>query len=793
MKQHILSFEQVSIKDVSQVGGKNASLGEMIRNLAKRGVPVPTGFAVTAEAFRDFLKRTGIAQEVWSTVNAIDVTNQRELAEGGKKLRELVESTPLPTDLEAGILKAYRELSKKTRQKLAVVAVRSSATAEDLPGASFAGQHDTYLNVRGEKAVLTAVSKCFASLFTDRAISYRVNNHFPHKKVAMSAGVQLMVRSDRGCAGVMFTIDTENGFERAVLVDSSWGYGEGVVQGKAIPDHFVVSKDRLDTHRPIIERTRGSKLLKFVAKAGGLPAGRQGSHIVPTTAAERNVFSINDDEVLQLAKWAVAIEKLYKKPMDIEWAKDGPTGKLFIVQARPETVEARERTDIVEEYSLGKRGKVLVSGIAVGHKIGSGKAALIASPKQITRFRAGEVLVTRMTDPAWEPIMKIASAIVTDGGGRTSHAAIVSRELGVPCIVGTGNATKTIKAGRAVTVSCAEGETGFVYEGAVPFTIRRTNVSKLPKPKIKVMMNIGQPDTAFALSKLPADGVGLAREEFIIANSIGIHPNALLNLDKLKDRGAAQKIRRKILGYKKPTDFYVEKLAEGIAKIGAAFWPNDVIVRFSDFKTNEYATLLGGKEFEPKEENPMIGWRGASRYYDPEFEAAFTLECRAMKMARDVKGFTNVVPMIPFCRTVEEGKKCLAVMAKAGLKRGKNGLRVYVMCEIPSNVILAEKFADIFDGFSIGSNDLTQCTLGLDRDSTRLHNVADERNEAVVTLIKHVIAVCREKKVKIGICGQAPSDYPEFAGMLMKAGIDSVSLNPDSILPTRIRLAKKRK
>jgi pyruvate, water dikinase len=784
--KRILRFEQVSIKNVAQVGGKNASLGEMINNLKKRGVPVPTGFAVTADAFRDFLKRTGIAKEVWSMVNAIDVTDQRELAEGGKKLRQLVASTPLPADLEAGIIDAYRELAKKTKQPYPVVAVRSSATAEDLPSASFAGQHDSYLNIRGEKAVLEAVSKCFASLFTDRAISYRVNNHFPHKKVAMSAGVQLMVRSDSGCAGVMFTIDTESGFERAVLIDSSWGYGEGVVQGKAIPDHFVVSKDRLATHRPIVERTRGSKLLKFVAKAGG-------SHIVPTTASERNVFSISDDEVLQLAKWAVEIEKLYKKPMDIEWAKDGPSKKLFIVQARPETVEARRNTDVIEEYSLGKRGKVLVSGIAVGHKIGSGKAKLIASPKQISKFRAGEVLVTKMTDPAWEPIMKIAGAIVTDGGGRTSHAAIVSRELGVPCIVGTGIATKTIKEGRPVTVSCAEGETGFVYDGAIPFKVRRTNVSKLPKPRIKVLMNIGQPDTAFGLSKLPADGVGLAREEFIIANSIGIHPNALLNLGKLKDRGAAQKIRRKIIGYKKPTDFYIEKLAEGIAKIGAAFWPNDVIVRFSDFKTNEYATLLGGKEFEPKEENPMIGWRGASRYYDPEFEAAFVLECEAMKMARDVKGFTNVVPMIPFCRTVEEGKKCLAVMAKTGLRRGKNGLRVYVMCEIPSNVILAEQFADIFDGFSIGSNDLTQCTLGLDRDSTRLHNVADERNEAVVTLIKHAIAVCREKKVKIGICGQAPSDYPEFAGMLMKAGIDSVSLNPDSILPTRIRLAKKKR
>jgi pyruvate, water dikinase len=786
MKRPILRFEQVSIRNVAQVGGKNASLGEMITKLAKRGVPVPTGFAVTAEAFRDFLKRTKIASEVWHTVNSIDVTDQKALAEGGRKLRDLVCSTPLPVDLEAGIVSAYRELSKKSRQTHAVVAVRSSATAEDLPSASFAGQHDSYLNVRGEKEVVRAVRQCFASLFTDRAICYRVNNRFPHKKVAMSAGVQLMVRSDSGAAGVMFTIDTESGFERAVLVDSSWGYGEGVVQGKAIPDHFVVSKDRLDTHRPIIERTRGSKLLKFVAKEGG-------SHIVPTTAAERNVFSINDDEVLKLAKWAVEIEKLYKKPMDVEWAKDGPSGKLYIVQARPETVEARQRTDIIEEYRLGKRGKMLVSGIAVGHKIGAGRARLIASPKQIAKFRAGEVLVTKMTDPAWEPIMKIAGAIVTDGGGRTSHAAIVSRELGVPCVVGTGIATKTIKEGQPVTVSCAEGETGFVYAGELPFRVRRTNLSKIPKPKIKVMMNIGQPDTAFGLSKLPADGVGLAREEFIIANSIGIHPNALLNLDKLKDRGAARRIKRLIVGYKKPTDFYIEKLAEGIAKIGAAFWPNDVIVRFSDFKTNEYATLLGGKEFEPKEENPMIGWRGASRYYDPDFAEAFLLECAAMKMARDVKGFTNVVPMIPFCRTVEEGKKCLAVMSKAGLKRGKNGLRVYMMCEIPSNVILAEQFADLFDGFSIGSNDLTQCTLGLDRDSTRLHNVADERNEAVVTLIKHVIKVCREKKIKIGICGQAPSDYPGFAGMLMKAGINSVSLNPDSILPTRLMLAKKRR
>jgi pyruvate, water dikinase len=786
MKKDILRFEQVRIRDVGLVGGKNASLGEMIGKLSKRGVAVPTGFAVTAEAFRDYLKRTGIAGELWRACEAIDVTDQIELAKGGQALRRLIMSTPFPADLAKDILTAYKELSRRAGVKNAVVAVRSSATAEDLPSASFAGQHDSYLNVSGAAELIRAVRQCFASLFTDRAICYRVNNHFPHRKVAMSAGVQLMVRSDRGAAGVMFTIDTETGFDRAVLVDSAWGYGEAVVQGKAIPDHFVVGKDTLATHRPILERMRGSKLVKFVSRPGG-------SKLVATSPAERGRFSISDDEVLTLAKWAVEIEKVYKKPLDIEWAKDGPTNKLYIVQARPETVEAQKRADVIEEYRLAKKGKILASGIAVGSKIGSGPTRLISSPKHIQNFRAGEVLVTKMTDPAWEPIMKIAGAIVTDGGGRTSHAAIVSRELGVPCVVGTGNATKVIRNGAPVTVSCAEGETGHIYAGKLPFHLRRINLAKIPRPAIKVMMNIGQPDTAFTACRIPADGVGLAREEFIIANSIGVHPLALLNYPRLKDKDAVKQIAARIAGYKKPTDFYVEKLAEGIAQIGAAFWPNDVIVRFSDFKTNEYASLIGGREFEPKEENPMLGWRGASRYYAPDFEAAFLLECAAMKKVRDEMGFTNVVPMIPFCRTVEEGKKVIAVMSKAGLKQGKNGLRVYVMCEIPSNVILAEKFADIFDGFSIGSNDLTQCTLGLDRDSTRLHNVADERNEAVVTLIKRAIAVCRKKKVKIGICGQAPSDYPGFAGMLMKAGIDSVSLNPDSVLKTRLMLSKMKK
>ncbi len=785
MSKYILEFTKARAKDVKRVGGKNASLGEMVNKLSKKGIQLPPGFAVTATAFQDFLKLNKIDREVWRRVEAIDVTNTSELAREGKVIRDLILSNPVPEKMRAEIVEAYRSLSKQIKVKNINVAVRSSATAEDLPSASFAGQHDSYLNIHGAGHVVDAVRQCFASLFTDRAISYRVNHKFKHRQVSMSAGVQMMVRSDRAAAGTMFTIDTESGFTDVVSIDSSWGYGEAVVQGLVVPDHFVVFKKGLDKYRPILERKLGTKKWKMIAKSD------VGSKRVRATASEQTKFSISDNEVLQLAKWAIQIEKTYKLPMDIEWAKDSGTKKLYIVQARPETVEARKNTEIVERYRLERTGRILARGTAIGSKIGSGKAHLITSPKQLSKFKPGEVLVTKMTDPAWEPIMKKAAAIVTDHGGRTSHAAIVSRELGVPAIVGAGNATKVIKNGAQVTVSCGEGEEGHIYAGVLPYRVRRTNVSKIKKPPVQVMMNLGDPGQAFDLSHIPNDGVGLAREEFIVANMIGVHPMALVKFQKLKDQKTKKQIEKLLVGYDKPTDLFVERLASGIAKIAAAFYPNDVIVRFSDFKTNEYASLIGGELFEPKEENPMLGWRGASRYYDPEFEPAFLLECEAFRRVRDDMGLTNVVPMVPFCRTVGEGKKVFKTMAKGGLRKGKNGLRVYVMIEIPSNVILADQFAEIFDGFSIGSNDLTQLTLGVDRDTTKLHTLSDERNEAVVTLVKEVIKKARQSGTKIGICGQAPSDYPEFAAMLIKAGIDSISLNPDSVLPTRLALSKK--
>jgi len=788
MSKYILAFDQARAKDVKLVGGKNASLGEMVFKLSKKGVHLPPGFAVTATAFQDFLKLNKIGREVWKRVEAIDVSNTQQLAGEGKAIRDLILSQPVPDKIKDEIVSAYQKLSKQVRVNNIDVAVRSSATAEDLPSASFAGQHDSYLNLRGQDKVVDAVRRCFASLFTDRAISYRVNHKFKHRKVSMSAGVQMMVRSDKASAGTMFTIDTESGFDGVVSIDSAWGYGEAVVQGLATPDHFVVFKAKLNKYQPIIERTLGTKKLKMVARATGE------SKPVRTSTKEQTSFSISDKEVMQLAKWAVQIENTYKMPMDIEWAKDARSRKLYIVQARPETVEARRDVNVLKQYRLEGTGRLLAKGTAIGSKIGSGKAHLITSPKQLSQFKPGEVLVTKMTDPAWEPIMKQAGAIITDRGGRTSHAAIVSRELGVPAVVGAGNATRVIKNGAQVTVSCSEGEEGRIYAGILPFHIRRTNVSNLKKPPVKVMMNLGDPGQAFALSHIPCDGVGLAREEFIVANLIGVHPMALVKYKELKNLKTKEQIKKLLVGYKKPTDLFVDKLASGIAKIAAAFYPNDVIVRFSDFKTNEYASLIGGELFEPKEENPMLGWRGASRYYDPDFEPAFLLECEAFRRVRDEMGLTNVVPMIPFCRTPEEGKKVLQTMAKAGLKKRKNGLRVYVMIEIPSNVILAEEFAQIFDGFSIGSNDLTQLTLGVDRDTTKLHTVGDERNEAVVRLVKDVIKKAKKSKTKIGICGQAPSDYPEFAQMLVDAGIDSISVIPDTVLPTRIALSgKKRK
>lgn len=784
MSTYIKWFDQVRAKDVAKVGGKNASLGEMTYKLTKSGIAIPPGFAVTAEAFRLFLREGKIAKEVWSRVEAIDVSQTAELARAGQAIRELILATPLPAQLEAEIDAAYDSLCKKLRMTNVDVAARSSATAEDLPKASFAGQHDSYLNVRGKKQVREAVLRCFSSLFTNRAISYRVNHKFKHRQVAMSVGIQLMVRSDRSAAGVMFTIDTESGFPDVIGIDSAWGYGESVVQGAVVPDTYMVFKKTLAKHEPIVSKKLGNKKTKMVASARG------GSKRVPTSAKERASFAISDQEVLQLARWGMMIEKIYGRPMDIEWAKDARNKKFYIVQARPETVEAQKAEDRLEIYEIKGRGKVVTEGIAVGSKIGSGQAHVIASPAEISKFKEGEVLVTTITDPAWEPIMQKAAAIVTERGGRTSHAAIVSRELGVPAIVGSTGATRKIKNGTKVTVSCAEGEVGKVYQGIIDYKLRHLDLSKYKAPPVKIMMNVGQPDMVLNLAAIPNDGVGLAREEFIIANAIGVHPLALLNPGKLKNQKTAAKIKKMTAGYAKSSEFFVDKLARGIAMIGAAFYPNDVIVRFSDFKSNEYATLLGGAEFEPQEENPMIGWRGASRYYDKEFEPAFLLECEAFRRVRDEMGLVNVVPMVPFCRTPEEGKKVLATMKKGGLKQGKNGLKVYVMIEVPSNVILADKFAEVFDGFSIGSNDLTQLTLGIDRDTTRLHGLADERNDAVVKLVQQVIKVAKKHRIKIGICGQAPSDYPEFAKMLVEAKIDSISLNPDSILSTRLALAK---
>ncbi|KKR48858.1 MAG: Phosphoenolpyruvate synthase [Candidatus Magasanikbacteria bacterium GW2011_GWC2_40_17] len=771
---YIKWFKEISIKDIPLVGGKNASLGEMYSNLTQKGINIPNGFAVTAESFRYFLKYNKLDDKIKEILKDKKIAEDvKKLSAAGKKIRELMLLAKMPRDLVADILKAYKELGKNVD-----VAVRSSATAEDLPQASFAGQQESYLNVSGEKALLEAIQKCYASLFTDRAISYRNEQGFDHEVVALSAGVQKMVRSDLACSGVMFTLDTESGFRDVVLINGSWGLGENIVKGRVNPDQFIVFKKTLEEgYKSIISRNLGSKEMKL------LYAGTNRTLQKKVTAREQHSFVLNDEEILQLAKWGMEIERYYGRPQDIEWAKDGRTKKLFIVQARPETIHALKNTNVIEDYRLEKRGKILTEGLAVGEKIGQGKAHIIQLPKELKYFKKGEVLVTRITDPDWEPIMRMASAIVTEQGGKTSHAAIVSRELGVPCVVGTGNARKTIKNGLNVTVSCAEGERGFIYEGLLSFKIKKEEIKEMTRPQTKIMMNVGTPDEAFKFSFLPNDGVGLAREEFIFTNFIKIHPEALINYDK-QPRDVKEKINHLTVGYKEKKHYLIDKLAEGVALLAAAFYPKDVIVRFSDFKTNEYASLIGGKDFEPKEENPMIGWRGASRYYDKNFENAFGLECAAMKKAREVWGLKNIIVMIPFCRTVEEGKKVLATMEKFGLKRGENGLKVYMMVEIPANIILADQFAKIFDGFSIGSNDLTQLTLGVDRDSALVSHIYNERNEAVTTLIKQVIKVAKENNVKIGICGQAPSDYPEFAEFLVKAGIDSISLNPDTVVAT---------
>ncbi len=795
----VLWFEEVGIVDIRLVGGKNASLGEMIRQLKPKGVNIPNGFATTAHAFRHFIEKAGLEVKLRELFADLDIEDMKNLRDRGRMARSLVLNTPFPEDIHIAIATSYQKLCEcEEGGKESDVAVRSSATAEDLPDASFAGQQETYLNVYGTNEVVEACHRCFASLFTDRAISYRTINGFDHFDIALSVGVQKMVRSDLASSGVMFSIDTETGFKNAALITAAYGLGENVVQGAVNPDEYFVFKPTLKQgFRPILEKRLGTKEIKMVYDLGG---GKLTKNI-PVPVSERTKFAITDDEILKLAEWACIIEDHYSEvrgklsPMDIEWAKDGRTGELFIVQARPETVQSQKSGNILKNYrlladkSVIAKPKVLITGRAVGEMIGQGKANVILEVHHLEDFQAGEVLVTNKTDPDWEPIMKKASAIVTNQGGRTCHAAIIAREMGIPAIVGCGNATGVVKSGQKVTISCSEGEEGKVYEGLVPFEVVETALDNLPKLSTKILMNVGNPEEAFGLSSIPCDGVGLARMEFIIANHIKVHPLALINFATLADKAVKQEIAQLTAHYENKSDFFVDKLAYGIGMIAAAFYPKPVVVRMSDFKSNEYANLLGGLAFEPSEENPMIGWRGASRYYDPKYRDAYGLECQALKRVRDDMGLINVIPMIPFCRTPEEGRKVLMEMEKHGLKRGDNGLEVYVMCEIPSNVILADEFSQVFDGFSIGSNDLTQLTLGLDRDSSLVSHIFDERNEAVKSMVRIIIQRAKANHRKIGICGQAPSDYPEFAKFLVEQGIDSISLNPDSVLKTMLELA----
>jgi len=790
-------FEEIGAQDVGLVGGKNASLGEMVRNLGKKGVKVPSGFAITAEAYKYVIEKAGINQKIKEILADLDTRDIENLADRGEKLRNLIEHSRCPKDLEEEIRLSYRKMEERFG-KYVDVAVRSSATAEDLPTASFAGQQTSYLNVRGEGDLLERVMDCFASLFTNRAISYRVDKGFDHLSVYLSVGVQKMVRSDLACSGVMFSIDTDSGFRDVVYITAAYGLGENVVQGIVDPDQFYVFKPALkEGFRPILEKKLGRKHKRLVYMRHG-----SGAEQKKTKVEEQKKFALSDDEILTLARWACVIEKHYGQPMDIEWAKDGVSGELFIVQARPETVHSHKDSAILRTYVLEQKGKLLLRGEPVGTKIGQGEVCVIEDAIEINKFRGGQVLVTDMTDPDWEPIMKTASGIVTNKGGRTCHAAIVSRELGVPCVISTGKGTEVLKGAKEVTIDCAGGE-GRIYEGKMKYRIDEVEVTKIPRPKTRIMMNFGIPGGAFIQSRIPNDGVGLAREEFIINSYIGIHPMALIEYNKLKKAAGndeklakvIEKIDEKSASYEDKKEFFIDNLAMGIAKIAAGFYPNEVIVRFSDFKTNEYANLIGGYRYEPEESNPMIGWRGASRYYDKKFKPAFGLECEAIKKARNEMGLTNVKVMVPFCRTPEEGRKVIGAMEDFGLAQGENGLEVYVMCEIPSNVLLAEEFADVFDGFSIGSNDLTQLTLGLDRDSELVAHIFDERNEAVKKLVKQVIDVAHSHKPrrKVGICGQAPSDFPEFADFLVECGIDSMSLNPDVVLATRLNIAKVEK
>lgn len=790
----VLWFDQVGIEDIALVGGKNASLGEMIQQLGAHGVKVPTGFSTTAHAYRLFIQQSQVEPQLRQLLLNFDVEDISQLRYRGQQARELILNTPFPPPLEQAISSAYSRLCQHCGENLSLdVAVRSSATAEDLPDASFAGQQETYLNVQGLRGVLEACHKCFASLFTDRAISYRTLKGFDHFNVALAVGIQQMVRSDTGTSGVMFSIDTETGFDNAVLITAAYGLGENVVQGAVNPDEYLVFKPTLKQgYQPILSKRLGSKEIKMVYDQEGSKLTKN----VPVPDCDRQKFTLTNSEVLTLAQWACKIEDHYSAvrgtytPMDIEWAQDGFTGELYVVQARPETVQSQKSDNLLKTYQLDETGSVLSSGRAVGEMIGQGRVRVIQDVSQISAFQPGEVLVTHKTDPDWEPIMKQAAAIVTNQGGRTCHAAIIARELGIPAIVGCGNATDQVPNGQMVTVSCCEGEEGRVYDGLLSFAIQETYLEQLPKTQTQILLNVGNPEQAFRLAALPCDGVGLARLEFIIANHIKAHPLALLHFDQLEDPLAHQEIAKLTHHYPYKPDFFVDRLAHGVGMIAAAFYPKPVVVRLSDFKSNEYANLLGGKQFEPQEENPMLGWRGASRYYDETFRDAFGLECKALKIVREDMGLTNVIPMVPFCRTPEEGRKVLAEMAHYGLARGENGLQIYVMCEVPSNVILAEQFSQVFDGFSIGSNDLTQLALGIDRDSALVAHLFDERHEGVQSLIRQVIDQAKRHHCKVGICGQAPSDYPEFAHFLVEQGIDSISLNPDSVLKTILIIAQ---
>ncbi len=783
--KYVKFFDELKNKDVSIVGGKNASLGEMISKLKKDKILVPEGFATTAEAYKEFLKENNLEEKIKAKLETLKGNNSN-LASIGKSIRDLFIKSKFPGEVVQAINSAYRKLSDIYETENVDVAVRSSATAEDLPDASFAGQQETFLNVRGEKELLKSCRKCYASLFTDRAISYRKEKGFEHIKVALSVGVQKMIRSDKSSSGVMFTIDTESGFPDVVVIDAIWGLGENIVQGAVNPDEYKIFKPLLKKNTaPIIKKELGSKEKKMIYGKSATTKN------ISTTQKERNNFVLSDEEILKLGKWAATIEKHYRKPMDIEWAKDGDSDKLYIVQARPETVQSQKANQSMKTYTLKEKGEELLTGISVGAAISSGKALIIKSSDDIDKFEDGAILVTEMTDPDWVPVMKRSAGIITDYGGRTSHAAIVSRELGIPAVVGSGEATSILKNGMDLTISCAEGDIGYVFKGKLEFNEQNVDLKKIPETKTRVQMNIASPGAAFRWWRLPAEGIGLARMEFIINNIIKIHPMALINFNTLKDKEAKKQISQIIKGYNDKPQYFVDKLALGISTIAASQFPDPVVVRMSDFKTNEYAELIGGKEFEPDEENPMLGFRGASRYYSEKYKEGFALECRAIKKAREEIGLENIVVMIPFCRTLKEADKVLEIMAGNGLMRGRKGLKIYVMAELPSNIILAKQFAQRFDAFSIGSNDLTQLVLGVDRDSAELKDLFDERDNAVKGMIEMLIKTAHENNRLVSICGQAPSDYPEIVDFLVNAGIDSISLNPDSVIEMKKRVARK--